>query len=373
MAYGKTAAIWMSVLASVPVGTTARAAELDVRIDPPLPTNATVVVMLFDSADAFAHLRGPVRTVRRTPADTGPLLIPDLPAGEYAAVIYEDRNGNGRLDRNFIGIPTEPIAFSNAYRPKGPPSYVRAAFRVEAGERHSTRAALRPVLGKRGRIGAGIGVLAQSSPYREDDGGVYQVIPAITYTGNRLQIAGPAVQIGLAGSDALRLALVARYRLGAYQEDDSPFLRGMGDRKSTLMAGAAVEADLPAGFELALGYRHDALDRIGGGTAGLGLRRSLQAGLVRLSPSAGVTWISSDVANHDFGVPPRKATMERPAYTAKAAFGWEAGCSVLFDLSERSLCICSLSASFLDEEITNSPIVDKDYVLRGFVAVNYLF
>ena len=54
-----------------------------------------------------------------------------LPPGEYAVSIFHDRNNNGELDTNFIGMPKEPIAMSNNARPKfGPPKYEDAVFSV---------------------------------------------------------------------------------------------------------------------------------------------------------------------------------------------------------------------------------------------------
>jgi uncharacterized protein (DUF2141 family) len=44
--------------------------------------------------------------------------LPNLPLGDYAVACYQDLNGNGRLDRNMLGIPTEPYGFSNDARPR---------------------------------------------------------------------------------------------------------------------------------------------------------------------------------------------------------------------------------------------------------------
>ena len=37
----------------------------------------------------------------------------ELPKGEWAVAITQDLNNNGKIDKNFIGIPIEPYAFSN--------------------------------------------------------------------------------------------------------------------------------------------------------------------------------------------------------------------------------------------------------------------
>jgi len=57
-----------------------------------------------------------------------------LPAGEYALSIFQDVNDDGKLERNFIGIPKEPAGLSNNLRPRfGPPKYKDATFPVAVG------------------------------------------------------------------------------------------------------------------------------------------------------------------------------------------------------------------------------------------------
>ena len=58
-----------------------------------------------------------------------------LPFGEYAISVFQDRNGNGKLDTGLFGIPKEPFGFSND--PKigfGPPKYEDSVFMLEAPE-----------------------------------------------------------------------------------------------------------------------------------------------------------------------------------------------------------------------------------------------
>lgn len=55
----------------------------------------------------------------------------DLPPGTYAVTVYEDLNGNHKLDHNIIGIPREPVGASN--NPKGrfgPPRFPECAFQL---------------------------------------------------------------------------------------------------------------------------------------------------------------------------------------------------------------------------------------------------
>jgi outer membrane protein len=263
------------------------------------------------------------------------------------------------------------IGLSNDHRPKGPPSFDRASFRVE--EETAIEIELFRVLGERGQLGVGLGAIGRGSPYFGSTQSVYQLIPTIVYIGDRLQWFGPEVQFGLAGSDTARLALTASYRIGSYDADDSPVLADLGDRESTLLLGLGLEFDLPKGLELAAAYRHDALDRIGGGIAELVLARGFQAGIVRLSPEVSLSWTSSEISDHDFGVPEAASRSDRPAYAPGASTTFGLGVTGLAELTEDWRAILSVTGEFLDSNVRRSPIVQDETVLAGFVALTYAF
>jgi len=268
----------MKILAALLcTGAAVYGAELNVELINP-PSTGTVEVLLFDSPNSFSDLREPVRSVR-IPADgRSRFMLPDVAPGEYALMVLHDENNNERIDKNFIGIPREPVGFANGYSPKGPPAYSRARLTISENESLTETVELSRPLGERGRIGAGLGAIVRSSPYRGADGGTFMPIPAITYTGDRLQVFGPQAQFGVIRNEAIQVALAAQYRPAAYKEDDSAFLTGMSDRDDTLMAGASVEADLPAGLDVSIDLLHDMLDQIGGSEAALFLSRTFQAG-----------------------------------------------------------------------------------------------
>jgi uncharacterized protein (DUF2141 family) len=56
-----------------------------------------------------------------------------LPMDEYAVSVFHDKDGNGELNTNLIGIPKEPIAVTNnAVGKFGPPKYEDAKFTLGA-------------------------------------------------------------------------------------------------------------------------------------------------------------------------------------------------------------------------------------------------
>lgn len=59
------------------------------------------------------------------------LAFPDLPAGNYAVKLFQDENENGQIDKNLIGIPTEPYGFSNNGGSYGPASFEEAKVAVQ--------------------------------------------------------------------------------------------------------------------------------------------------------------------------------------------------------------------------------------------------
>lgn len=59
----------------------------------------------------------------------------ELPPGTYAISVYEDLNGNHRLDRNLLGIPREPVGVSGNPRSRyGPPRFDECCFHVSGEE-----------------------------------------------------------------------------------------------------------------------------------------------------------------------------------------------------------------------------------------------
>jgi uncharacterized protein (DUF2141 family) len=58
-----------------------------------------------------------------------------LGPGTYAVAAYHDENGNGKLDTNFLGIPSEGVAASNdAKGTMGPPSFDKAKLSIATAD-----------------------------------------------------------------------------------------------------------------------------------------------------------------------------------------------------------------------------------------------
>ncbi len=348
------------------------AAELTVRLKN-APAEGSLVFQLYDSADTFGDFRDPAMEFVLPATGDGEYRLSGVDGGEIALLVYFDENANGRIDKNFIGIPRERLALSNNYQPKGPPSFSRASFDARAAPDGALDMEMYALLGKRGRFGVGIGMIGRSSPYRGSSESVTRVIPAITYVGERLQWFGPALRYGLAGSGKLRLAATAEYRIASYEESDSDALIGLGDREDTVVAGLGLQYEIAEGFELEVGYQHDVLDRIGGGLASARLSRAFRAGPVTFVPEVAYNWLGSDMSNHDFGVPGSAATVDRPGYALGSTTSLEIGLGTFIELSEEWNILIKVSGEKLDSDVTASPIVSDDVVVKGLAMISYIF
>ena len=103
-----------------------------------------VMIALYDTAAAFngeGQNADANRAVARTaiPASGRVVATFDgLPAGDYAVKAFHDVNGDGEMNTNPFGMPTEPYAFSNnAVGNMGPARWDRAHFAV-SGETAQT-------------------------------------------------------------------------------------------------------------------------------------------------------------------------------------------------------------------------------------------
>lgn len=87
----------------------------------------SVKVAIFTIEDAFPNPSRASRTFEL--AATQATMETRLPmSGCFAIGVYQDLNADGELNRNRLGIPTEPFAFSNnAMGQRGPPSFEQAA------------------------------------------------------------------------------------------------------------------------------------------------------------------------------------------------------------------------------------------------------
>ena len=110
----------------------AHAADLTLTIEGVNATEGRVAAAAYDSAGSW--LKGPPAAVAQADAASPRtvLVLRDVPPGPYGVTVIHDRNANGKLDSNIVGIPTEPYgAIRHARGRMGPPAFEDAAVDVQ--------------------------------------------------------------------------------------------------------------------------------------------------------------------------------------------------------------------------------------------------
>ena len=85
----------------------------EVRVSKVVPGSGSVMLAVWASKDSF--FKHAVWS-KKIPATTTTLTVAlcGLEATEIAITVYQDLNDNGKLDANFVGIPSEPTGASGA-------------------------------------------------------------------------------------------------------------------------------------------------------------------------------------------------------------------------------------------------------------------
>lgn len=174
----------------------------------------TLIILLYRDPALFRGLSPGFRRLDTGVMERNIIEVDALPAGDYAIVVIVDSNKNGLIDRHFLGIPTEPIGFSNDYRPFGPPVYLKAKISLNDEEIRIEKIDVKRAFGKNGSVAVGLGAMINQSPYKGADSSNIQFIPAISYQSESLQILGPEINyfIGEYGGHRLGMSLVLSLR-----------------------------------------------------------------------------------------------------------------------------------------------------------------
>ncbi len=125
--------IALAILFSGGMHTALRAETLTVVIENVTSDEGLIMVQLLPGEAAFNGESAATLSLMQG-ARAGELTFSssNLPPGEYALRIMHDLNGNGEMDSNFVGMPTEPWAFSNnAAGSFGPPGWSDVRFTLQ--------------------------------------------------------------------------------------------------------------------------------------------------------------------------------------------------------------------------------------------------
>jgi uncharacterized protein (DUF2141 family) len=123
-----------AVLLLCSISLNAWAEDLTVEVQHVTPNGGPVMVAVYDRSEDFpSPQKGLVGQAVEAQGESAEAIFHGLAPGRYAVAVYQDLNRNGRLDKNFLGLPAEPYGFSKDARGSlGPPSFDAAAVDIPA-------------------------------------------------------------------------------------------------------------------------------------------------------------------------------------------------------------------------------------------------
>ena len=111
----------------------AQARALDLRVEVSGARSDKGHVMAAIYADAASWMKQALHGERVVAGERTLLVFRNLAPGTYALAVFHDENGNGVLDRNLVGLPTEPYGFSRDARAMmSAPKFEAAALPLQA-------------------------------------------------------------------------------------------------------------------------------------------------------------------------------------------------------------------------------------------------
>lgn len=127
------------VLALLAIGTSGSVAAQDnasisISVTGIRAVTGQLVVCLWSERRGFPTCREGDGVPRRTYSVTGTSMRIAFPlprAGNYAVTVFHDENRNGRLNQNFIGMPTEGVGVSG--NPGGMPRFASSLVALQSG------------------------------------------------------------------------------------------------------------------------------------------------------------------------------------------------------------------------------------------------
>jgi len=117
------------------------AGELSITINNIYPVEGDIYIAIYDNDDDYMDIeKVAFQKIVAVEGESQTIMISDMPEGEYAVSVFHDLNGDGELDTNGIGIPSEPYGFSNDARGRfGPPKFKSTKFAFPATQEISIK------------------------------------------------------------------------------------------------------------------------------------------------------------------------------------------------------------------------------------------
>ena len=197
--------------------------------------------------------------------------------------------------------------------------------------------------------------------------------PSISYESDSYKIS---MQDGLAykvlDKEGFKLSASLSPTFAPYDSTDSVALAGM-TRKMTIDAKLSGAVDVVRGTTLKASYSTELTNEHGGSLLDLAVSQFFPIGGQPVIFSLGTKRPDSKLAHYKYGVKDTETTASRAAYAPGATNLTYVSVNTFYDLSRTVSAFANVTANFLPNEATRSPIVSKSKTVTSIIGLAYRF
>jgi outer membrane protein len=201
----------------------------------------------------------------------------------------------------------------------------------------------------------------------------FRFAPSISYESDSYKIS---IQDGVAykilDNEGFKLSAALSPRFAPYDSTDSAALADM-TRKMTIDAKLSGAFDIIRGSTLKVSYSTELTSKHGGSLLDLAISQFFPIGGQPFIFSLGTKRHDSKLAHYKFGVKDTEATASRAVYAPGATNLTYVSVNTFYDLSRTVSAFANVTANFLPNEATRSPIVSKSETVTAIIGLAYRF
>ncbi|WP_168193227.1 MipA/OmpV family protein [Rhodophyticola sp. CCM32] len=210
-----------------------------------------------------------------------------------------------------------------------------------------------------------------NSLYVGDEDGTY-VFPLLSYQGRGFSVGFDGLAVDIVNRDGVHVEGLLSPRFTSLHDPDAAALQGL-DRDITVDAGVRLSYDISQQSTVTAQLLQEVSGEHDGQELSVNIGHQLMMGPLPLGLEAGLIWQSEDLAGYLYGVRPSEVTGTRPAYAPDAAVISFVGMSTAIPISDRAAIFGSVQVQFLDDTISDSPIVAEDTLYSANIGIQFTF
>jgi outer membrane protein len=197
--------------------------------------------------------------------------------------------------------------------------------------------------------------------------------PSLSYETETYKISmQDGISYKVMDDEGFKLSAALSPTFAPYQSSDNAALAGM-TRKMTINAKLSGSFDIVRGTTFKVSYSNELTNEHGGTLLDLGVSQFLPVGGQPVIVSLGTKRHDSKLANYKYGVKAAEANANRAVYAPGATNVTYVSVNTFYDLSRSVSAFVNVTANFLPNEATRSPIVSKTETVSAIVGLAYKF